>query len=69
MTDRQARDKYEQGEQPEIYSMRIEREEDQWRAIVSYESIEIAGFRDAGKQAVVGCACKAIRKHVAHPGK
>ncbi len=72
LTDEQAHKKYERGEQgerPETYSMRIEREEDRWHVIVSYENIEIARFRDAGKLAVVGCACKSIRKHVAHLDK
>ena len=69
LTDRQAREKYEQPEQPETYSLRIEREEDRWSATVSYENVEVARFHDAGKQAAVGRACKSIRKHVAHLGK
>jgi hypothetical protein len=70
LTAELARQKYgrdDQAEPPETYLMRIEREEDQWRAVVSYvvssDNVVIARLQDAGKLAVVGRACKSIRKH------
>lgn len=72
LTAELARQKYgrdDQAEPPETYLIRIEREEDQWRAVVSYDNIEIGSLQDAGKLAVVGRACRSIRIHATDLGK
>jgi hypothetical protein len=72
LTVEHERQKYGPGdkaEPPKTYSIRVERAEDQWRAVVSYDNIQIACWQDAGKRAVVGRACRSIRKHATDLGE